>query len=289
MAKILIVADNRKRCAATSRGLELARRLGCKVEVVAFVWTSLKALDVSAAERAECRQRLLNEREQEMETRIAKLRPEGVQVSLKVIWDKDLVAWVNRRVAGGKYRMVVKTGRRTESMTHTPSDWQLLRECPAPVLIVADDKWQQTKPVLAAIDLGTRNKDKLRLNRTIIEQARDVAAALGASLKLVCAVEVSALLAELDLVDPATHARQQKQAMAPRVAELAEAYGLSRSDFVIKRGPVAKVITSEAARVRAQLVVMGTVGRRGVKARLLGNTAESVLELLHTDVLALKP
>jgi universal stress protein E len=34
---------------------------------------------------------------------------------------------------------------------------------------------------------------------------------------------------------------------------------------------------------------MGTVGRQGIKAKLLGNTAESVLHHLKTDVLALKP
>ena len=56
-----------------------------------------------------------------------------------------------------------------------------------------------------------------------------------------------------------------------------------------KRGPVDTVITSQAAKVRAQLVVMGTVARRGIRARLIGNTAESVLHHLRTDVLALKP
>ena len=64
---------------------------------------------------------------------------------------------------------------------------------------------------------------------------------------------------------------------------------MSEELFRCKRGPVAKVITSTAARDRAQLVVMGRVGRRGVKARLLGNTAENVLQHLRTDVLALKP
>jgi universal stress protein E len=34
---------------------------------------------------------------------------------------------------------------------------------------------------------------------------------------------------------------------------------------------------------------MGTVARKGVRARLLGNTAEEVLRHLHTDVLAIKP
>jgi universal stress protein E len=42
-------------------------------------------------------------------------------------------------------------------MTYTSTDWHLLRECPAPVLLAAEDKWHRTKPVLAALDLGTKN------------------------------------------------------------------------------------------------------------------------------------
>ncbi|TXS92854.1 universal stress protein [Parahaliea maris] len=289
MAKILVIADTTNRCAATPRGMELARRLGHSVEVVAFVWSSLKGLDLSASDKAELKQRLLSEREKEAEERVAKYRQEGQKVSIKVIWERDISGWVKRRVANGKYWGVIKTGRRSESVTHTPSDWQLLRECPVPVLIVARDKWHRTKPVLAALDLGTRVKGKRRLNLEVIEQSRHIAEALDAELKLICAVEVPTLLAELDMVDPAAFVREQKKNMAPLIAELAQEYDLPRSAFVVKRGPVAKVITSEAARVRAQLVVMGTVGRKGVKARLLGNTAESVLALLHTDVLALKP
>jgi universal stress protein E len=52
---------------------------------------------------------------------------------------------------------------------------------------------------------------------------------------------------------------------------------------------VAKTIVSEAAELKAQLVVMGTVGRRGVRAQVLGNTAEEALQLLKTDTLTLKP
>ena len=44
-----------------------------------------------------------------------------------------------------------------------------------------------------------------------------------------------------------------------------------------------------AAELKAQLVVMGTVGRRGVRAQVLGNTAEEALQLLKTDTLTLKP
>ena len=44
-----------------------------------------------------------------------------------------------------------------------------------------------------------------------------------------------------------------------------------------------------AARLKADIVVMGTVGRTGAAGKLLGNTAEQVLHRLHTSMLALRP
>jgi nucleotide-binding universal stress UspA family protein len=44
-----------------------------------------------------------------------------------------------------------------------------------------------------------------------------------------------------------------------------------------------------ASELKADLIVVGTVGRRGVEGLLLGNTAESVLTHCDCDVLAVKP
>jgi universal stress protein E len=80
-----------------------------------------------------------------------------------------------------------------------------------------------------------------------------------------------------------------KEELQPKVLKLASTHGLPVSSFKLKEGPVDKVITSESARLKAQLVVMGTIGRRGVRGQVIGNTAEKVLSRLRTDVLALKP
>ncbi len=289
MAKLMVIADGGKQVASIPRGIELAYRLGHSVELVAFVSTSLKAIDGTDKERAQLKQRLLNECEQQMEERARRYQREGQKIRIKVVWTKDVVNWILKRVASGDYAGVVKTGRRTESLVHTPIDWQLLRECPVPVIIVATERWVRAKPVLAAVDLATSNKNKRRLNDKVVAAAKAVAEALGQELKLIAAIEVPTLLADFDLVDPGEYVSKQKVAMADQAAALAKAHGLPKSAFRIKRGPVDKVIYSEAARVRAQLVVMGTVGRRGVRARVLGNTAESVLHMLHTDIMAIKP
>jgi universal stress protein E len=290
MGKVLIVADqDDKKYFATPRGLELAGKLGYGVDVVAFVYAPLSRLKIRASEQAAIKKRLLAERSEQVQARIDKYSVAGQKVALKVVWEKDIARWVKTRCSNHGYEAVVKTGHRTESPVYTPTDWQLLRTCPAPVLLVCDRKWHKTKPVLAAVDLSSQSRAKLKLNHKIVATAMRIASALEAELKIIAAIEIPTLLADMDLVDPAQYAREAKEAMQPHIRALALAHDLPERVFRAKRGPAEKVIISDAAAVKAQLVVMGTVGRTGVKARLMGNTAERVLSHLHTDVLTLKP
>jgi len=275
MGKILIIADIKDKCYAIPRGLQLAAKLGQDVEVVAFIYAPLKQLKVGAAEQVDIRQRLLAEREQDVRARIDKFRQSDQKVSLKVVWEKDIDRWVRKHCVAEKYLGVVKTGNRSESLVHTSTDWQLLRECPAPVLLVAEKKWHRARPVL--------------VNHKVLGAAQRLAEALGVELEIITAIEIPTLLSDLDLVDPIAYVKEAKEDMKPQIRKLAAAYDIPEKAFHCKRGPVERVITSRAARVRAQIVVMGTVARKGVKARLLGNTAERVLRHMKTDVVAIKP
>jgi universal stress protein E len=289
MGKLLIIADIEDKCFATPRGLQLAEKLGYSVDVVAFTYAPLKGLKVTTAEQANIRKRLLAKREDEVQARIDKFKLPGQSVKLKVVWEKDIHRWVNKQCAGEKYTGVIKTGNRTESLVHNPTDWQLLRECPSPVLLVAEKKWHKTKPVLVALDLSSEIATKRKLNDKVLGLAKGLADTLDVELKIITAIEIPRLLSDLDLVDPIAYVKEAKEAMKPQIKKLAAAHGIPEKTFHCKRGPVEKVITSHAAKVRAQIVVMGTVARKGVRARLLGNTAEKVLEHMKTDVLAIKP
>jgi universal stress protein E len=289
MGKLLIIADIEDKCFATPRGLQLAAKLGYSVDVVAFTYAPLKGLKVASAEVANIRQRLLAKREQAVQARIDKFKLPDQSVSLKVVWEKDIHRWVNKHCAGDKYAAVVKTGNHTESLVHNSTDWQLLRECPSPVLLVAEKKWHRTKPVMVALDLSSEVATKRKLNDKVLGLAKGLADILDVELEIIAAIEIPRLLSDLDLVDPIAYVKEAKEAMKPQIKKLAAAHGIPEKAFHCKRGPVEKVLTSRAAKVRAQIVVMGTVARKGVKARLLGNTAEKVLEHMKTDVLAVKP
>lgn len=289
MGKILIIADKDKTRAATARGLELAAKLGHQAEVVAFAYAPLNRVSGSDEDRIEARRRILDARRAEVQDRIDRFASSEQRVALKVVWMKDIHPWIIKRATNVDFTAVVKTSHATGSFTYTSTDWHLLRECPAPVLLVAENKWHRTKPVLAALDLGSKKKSKQALNEKIIETAMTMAAGLGVEMKIVSAIEVPTMLADLDLVDPDTYAKEHREALLPYLKRLAKKYDLPEKAFVTKRGPVDKVITSQAAKARAQLVVIGTVARQGIKARLIGNTCESVLRQLRTDILAIKP
>tara|TARA_R110000823_G_scaffold132777_6_gene261264 strand:+ start:4177 stop:5046 length:870 start_codon:yes stop_codon:yes gene_type:complete len=289
MGNMLIVADLEDVCCATPRGLRLAARLGLDVEIVAFTYVSLDSLRSNAAGQERVRKQLLAMRREEMQAQIDAHRRDGQRVKLRVEWQKDIDRWILRECSKGRFDLVVKTGHRSESVVHTSTDWVLLRECPVPVLLVARKKWHRTKPVLAALDLSTAKKSKQALNARVLRAAVELARGLGVELEIITAVEIPTLLADLDLVEPRAFERNARKDMQPQIEKLAAAHGLPEALFHCKQGPVEKVITSYAASVRAQIVVMGTVARKGVKARLLGNTAERVLRHMKTDVLAIKP
>ncbi|MFK7828349.1 MAG: universal stress protein [Congregibacter sp.] len=289
MGKILIVADQGDTCVATSRGLELAAKLDFDVEVVAFAFAELAEIAEGRQRQTAMRQKILELRRKQIEARIGRFATPDQKVAVKVVWLQEIHPWILKRTASTKFDAVVKTSHDSGSFMYTSTDWHLLRECPAPILITAEKKWHRTKPVLATLDLGTRKSLKKELNSKVLGAAKKLAELLGVELKIISAIEVPTLLADMDLVDPAAYAKEHRAQMLPHLKALAKEHGIPAKAFVIKRGPVDKVITSYAAKSRAQLVVMGTVGRQGIQAHLVGNTAESVLHHLHTDVLAIKP
>lgn len=289
MGRILVIADRKGPCAATSRGLALAGALGYSVEVVAFTYASLRRVGIPRDQQAGVKRNLLDQRELAMRSQIERETPAGVRAGLRVVWMKDVAPWIIRRTESRQYDYVVKTAHHSASASYTSTDWQLLRESAAPVLIVAGRRWHRERPLLVALDLATRSKAKRALNRQVLAHAKALADALGVSLSCISAVDVPDLLTDLDVLDVGDFTRRVKADMQPHIVELCEAFALPAAAFRSRRGATADVISREAARIDAQLVVLGTVGRRGLRAKLLGNTAESVLESLATDVLAVRP
>ena len=285
---VLIVADrDEDHQVALARGLELAKAMGWDAEVVAFCHESIAGLDPS--DQRETKRRLEARCRESLAARIKEHCPDGVDVKPIVAWEKSVHLWVITHARRNDVNVVVKTGHRSETFLYTPTDWNLLRECEAPVLIVAGRDWHPMRSVVAAVDFGSRSEVKRNLNDAVVRTAKDYANALAYPLYVVYVIHVPTVLKDLDVIDERAHVDKVRRRLQPEIAAFAQRHEIAEDRIRIESGEVHRVVPSMTARLQAQLVVMGTVGRMGVSARLIGNTAERVLRRLGADVLALKP
>ncbi len=84
--------------------------------------------------------------------------------------------------------------------------------------------------------------------------------------------------------------RKDGEALLDRARNIAEAAGVEVETFLsfAHREPLHERIVAEARHRRADLIVLGTHGRRGVRRMVIGSTAEGVLRLAVTPVLLIR-
>jgi nucleotide-binding universal stress UspA family protein len=75
-----------------------------------------------------------------------------------------------------------------------------------------------------------------------------------------------------------------------RAAAQAQAAGVTASTAMVEatREPIANTLLAEAARWKADLIVMGTHGRRGIGRAVLGSVAENLLRMSNLPVLLVR-
>lgn len=292
MKHILAVADRLgEEQRIVARAVDLACRFGAKLTVLGFVYEHVGSLPValSTRERAALQQTLVEKHREAIQRALA-AASEGkvVRCAVDVLWEKRVADRVSRVAAQRRCDLVMKSAHRTETLTYTPTDWQLLRECPAPVLLVADRRWSKSTNVLAAVDLGTKVRSKQDLNYEVVEQAAVLSTAFGSRLHVGYSVPYSAVLRDLDVLDVSKLRREGVRRAEEFRSSLARR-GIAVDEVHVVAGPPEKTLVSLAAKKRVGLVVLGCVGRKRLAGRVIGNTAEQILRLLKADVLALKP
>jgi len=84
--------------------------------------------------------------------------------------------------------------------------------------------------------------------------------------------------------------RERGQAIISDAAALVRAHGLEPSSVLLESigGPAADLIVAQATEGRADLIVMGTHGRRGLRRLALGSDAEQVIRMATVPVLLVR-
>lgn len=238
-----------------------------------------------AERRAELRQRRLAS----LEVLAAPLRALDLEVSVEATWHEPLHDGIVRHVLKTRPDLVIK-----QSHAHAPmpreftmhTDWMLVRDCPAPLLLVKREHCPDRPRIAAAVDPCRPAERGTALDRAILDASAAWCRALGGEREVFHVFEGAAHLPDETATPEATAQSFARAREAMRTLLASEAN--VRHLHYLEGDPVTQI----AAHVQSgafDLLVMGAVSRPRPSDPRVGGTATHVVEAVDCDVLVIKP
>ncbi len=287
---------------ALKRAIDLASRISTanpdqQINITAFFsifdFSYEMTTILSSGERDTMRKMVISEKQQWLDD-ILSVTNSPIEITSKVVWHNRPFEAIIEQVIEHKYDLVVKGTHQHDkfkSVVFTPTDWHILRKCPCPVLLVKEHEWPQQGNILAAVNVGSDEAEHISLNEAITKQAKNIAHLITANVHLVNSFPGTPVNIAIEI--PEFDASEYNSAMQAHHKEAmnnhASSFDIPLNNTYVEEGLPEAVIEQAALKIDAELVILGTIGRTGISAALIGNTAEHVIDQLDCDVLALKP
>lgn len=184
-------------------------------------------------------------------------------------------------------------------------DMHLIRHCPCPVWLMKADEAQRYQTVVTALDYDAAEPGAAlnSLNQKMLALSADIAVSDEMALHVVhCWQPPDEMLyrawGNLDEQQSRNYVLEEQQAHRnglQRLAEFLREDLLNTIDdkefahFHLVEGAPETSIPVATEKLKADLLVIGSVARTGIQGILIGNTAEAVLEQVKCSVLVVKP
>ena len=297
---VVLNPENEKQY-ALARAIRLVKEQKSETPVNITVFLSAYDLSyemsalLSSEEREEMHKGVIAQRQKEIQPYLEKYNDPMLLFRTVVVWSSNEAEAITAEVEQNNYDLVVKYTKEEESITSllfTPMDWQLLRRCPTPILMVRDGDWKHQRRILVAVNVSGDEDYHENFNRTLVSLSIDLADNLErGNIHLVSAYPPTPVNMAIDL--PEFHTSEYTNGIRGQylinMKALRQQFGIDEDHTHVREGFPEEVIPEVAKELEAELVVLGTVGRTGLSAALLGNTAEHVISKLNCNLLAIKP
>jgi universal stress protein E len=236
------------------------------------------------------------ERKERLERLARPLRKRGIKAICIVEWDFPAHEAIVRHLLKSKTDLLV-----AESHRHNPvarvflanTDWELIRACPCPLWFVRSRSLPKSPKVLVAVDPRHTHAKPAQLDDRLLSAAKQLVKQLGGNVHLVHVYEPlasgSTLMEPIRLPMSSRRAREFDAATKKAVDHLAARYSIKPANRILQTGDAVHAIPAIAAKLKANVLVMGAVSRSRLERPFIGNTAEKVIDHVDCDVLVVKP
>lgn len=222
---------------------------------------------------------------QELEALAQPLRDQGLEVTVTTAWGNPPYEEIVTRVRDTRPSLVVKSTRahhRIGRLFLSNEDWELVRYCPAPLLLVKSQRWSDNPVFLASVDPDHLHDKPAALDNKLVGSALSLSAISGGHVHLFHSAWVPPLSGLYPLVAGAEDEDR-------KLMDLAQANGICAGNCHWSNEDIVHSLPAKAEELEVAAVVMGAVSRSRLDRILIGNTAEKVMDKLNCDVLVIKP
>jgi universal stress protein E len=285
------------------KAARLAQAFGARLDLfICDTSPQLRADRFYAAEFCEvAADRARAEHYAQLETIAAPVREQGASVTTDIVFRNSLHIGIVEKVRALRPDLVVKDThyhgpiRRT---FFTNTDWHLIRECPAPLLLTKPVVWRSVVKLAAAVDPGHADDKPATLDNELLLLTERLALALGGDARAVHVFDTSPILASAAAIARTYGGGKTIDGSLLESVRLAHQHDL---DAVIAQHPnfagsvdlidgaPAEALPEYAIENAIDVMVMGAIARGALQALLVGRTAERVLDRMPCDILIWKP
>lgn len=288
---ILVVVDPRasEPQPAVERAAWLAARAGASLELFACGYDSdVETGSVSKIWRSKpsAHDQLLQHHREQLERIAVPLRARGLEVTVDVAWDYPLGEAILRKATTLSPWLVAKDTFYNNLLQRaflSNTDWELIRNCAAPLLLVKDRKISERPRVLVAVDPLNENDKPAALDDALFRFGETLARSTGGELHLAHVVTTPM---GLELPPDATKLIVYEHGVA--MTAFLETHPVAAANVHTMQGLPHECLPKAAAEQAADFVVMGAVARRGIRKVFIGSTAERMLDRVPCDLVILK-
>jgi len=274
--------------AALKQAVWVARKTGASLVLTHSIPDFSMSVHWGPQER-ETNQRALKDRsDAEMRRIIADLNATDLDVTFKTLVGEPFVEITHAVRAEGCNLVLAGTrgpGRLEQFFVGSTAK-RLIRKCPSAVWIVKAEHLVPPKVVLAATDFSDVSLKAVKEGLKIAQQS-------DAEFHLLHIIDSKDVPEDLISHIPAGSSMRQEinEEATRRLNEFVASLAVDRTQIQshLSWGTPWQEIRRISKHQAADLIVIGTVGRGGIKGLLLGNTAERVLDTCDCSILTVKP
>lgn len=282
---------------ALRRAVYLNQRLGGRITAFLPIYDFSYEMTtlLSPDERTTMRKGVVSQRTEWIREQAQSYLYAGVHIEIKVIWHNRPYEAIIQEVLNGRYDLVLKMAHqhdRLQAVVFTPTDWHLLRKCPCPVWMVKDQPWPEGGRAVVAVNLASEEPHHDPLNTKLVKETLELADLVNhTEVHLVGAYPITPINIAIELpdFDPSVYNDAIRGQHLLAMKALRQKFSIDEKFTHVDKGLPEEVIPNLAEHLDAGVVVLGTIGRTGISAAFLGNTAEQVIDHLRCDLLAIKP